>query len=168
MRNTLALCWALLSLCVAAADAFVGAAEPIDVFIGTEGLGHVSPAACASLEVAATGNFLGVFGEADERALAAEVRADGRKVATFRGYHGAGPGRLFFWRTVLLDGWRDGASRVHAFAVDPVPSGDPKGEFRIGSVCTATLVPSAGAGGSPSDATDAAAALEALDHARGQ
>ena len=41
------MCWALLSLCVAAADASVGAAEPVDVFIGTEGLGHVSPAACA-------------------------------------------------------------------------------------------------------------------------
>ena len=47
MRNTLALCWALLSLCVAAADASVGAAEPVDMFIGTEGLGHVSPAACS-------------------------------------------------------------------------------------------------------------------------
>ena len=47
MRNILALCWALLSLCVAAAEASVGAAEPVDVFIGTEGLGHVSPAACA-------------------------------------------------------------------------------------------------------------------------
>lgn len=125
-------------------------------------------AARAPLELTAAGNFLGVFGEADERALAAEVRSDGRKVATFRGSHGAGPGRLFIWRTALLDGWRDGASRVHAFAIDPVPSGDPKGEFRIGSVCTATLVPSADAGGSPSDATDAAAALEALDHARGQ
>lgn len=127
-----------------------------------------SGTARAPLGLTATGNFLGVFGESDERALAAEVRADGQTVATFRGDHGAGPGRLFFWRTVLLDGWRDGASRVHAFAVDPVPSGDPKGEFRIGSVCTATLVPSAGAGGSPSDATDVAAALEALDHARGQ
>ena len=130
-----------------------------------------SGAARAPLELTATGNFFGIFGEGDDHSLTAEVRADGRKVATFQGRPSARLGRLFLWRTALLDGWRDGASRVHAFAIDPVPSGDPKGEFRIGSVCTATLVPSADAGGSRScaaGALGAAAALEALDHARGQ
>lgn len=117
------------------------------------------------LEVSATGNFFGVFGDADEHALTAEIRADGKKVASFRGYHGAGPGRLFIWRTAKLDGWSDGVSRQHAFSVDPIPSENAKAAFRIGSVCTATLVPSAPSAAGPGANGDAA--LEKLDHARG-
>lgn len=120
----------------------------------------------APLALEATGNLFGVFGEADEKALTAEITAEGKAVASFNGYHRAGPGRLFIWRHALLDGWEDGVSRTHAFAVDPIPSGDPKGEFRIGSVCTATLVPNVV---SKADGAEVAAeALERLDHARGQ
>ena len=118
------------------------------------------------LTVEATGNFFGVFGEADENALTAVITADGDEVAKFNGYHKAGNGRLFIWRNVVLDGWEKGESRRHVFAVDPIPSADGKGEFRIGSVCTATLVPSS------VRVTEAdcgsANALERLDHARGK
>ena len=116
------------------------------------------------LTVEATGNFFGIFGEADEKALTAEIVADGKKVAFFNGCHRAGPGRLFIWRNAVLDGWEDGVSRSHVFTVDPIPSADGKGEFRIGSVCTATIVPA----GRVVDVSDASAdALEKLDHARG-
>lgn len=117
------------------------------------------------LAVEATGNFFGIFGEADEHALTVEVTADGKRIAAFNGYHNAGPGRLFIWRNVLLDGWEDGVSRKHMFAVDPIPTKDDKGEFHVGSICTATIVST----GEVTDAKDAPAdALEKLDHARGQ
>ena len=83
----------------------------------------------APLALEATGNLFGVFGEADEKALTAEITAEGK-------------------------------------AVDPIPSGDPKGEFRIGSVCTATLVPNVVTKADGAEVT--AEALERLDHARGQ
>ena len=117
------------------------------------------------LTIEATCNFFGIFGEADEKALTAEIAADGRRIASFRGYHGAGPGRLFIWRTVSVDGWEDGRSCRHVFTVDPIPSDDKAGEFRIGSVCTATIVPE----GRVKDAEEMPAdALEKLDHARGK
>ena len=120
------------------------------------------------LEVRARGNLVGVFGEADEKAVPCEVRVDGERVAEFPGYHGAGPGRLFIWRSTLLDDWERGESREHAFAFDPVPSADGSGEFRIGSICTATLVPATVAPGVPTAATSPDnPALEQLDHARG-
>ena len=118
------------------------------------------------LEVRARGNFVGVFGEADEKAVVCEVRVDGQRVAEFPGYHGAGTGRLFIWRSTLLDGWQRGESREHTFTFDPIPSADGSGEFHIGSICTATLVPSAVAEQDPSASPDNAA-LEAIDHARG-
>ena len=128
-----------------------------------------SGAARAPLEVTVPGNFFGIFGEADERGVMVEIRADGKQVTTFQGRHNAGPGRLFIWRRILLDGWQDGVSRTHTFAIDPVPSGDPKGEFHVGSICTATLVPVSTADAAfPADSQASDAALEALDHARGQ
>lgn len=117
------------------------------------------------LIVEATGNFFGVFGEADEKALTADVMVDDKKVASFNGYHRAGPGRLFIWRNVALDGREDGESRSHRFTVDPIPSADGKGEFHIGSVCTATIVPEDRA---PIVKDASADALEKLDHARGK
>lgn len=118
------------------------------------------------LTVEALGNFFGIFGEADENALTAEISADGKNLAAFNAYHRAGTGRLFVWRSVILDGWQDGLSRKRVFRIDPLPSGNPKGEFRIGSICTATLVP---ATISPKNTSYDALpdALEAIDHARG-
>ena len=117
------------------------------------------------LVVSAEGNFFGVFGEADENALTADVLCDGKKISSFNGYHRAGPGRLFIWRNAMLDNWADGAGGVHEFAVDPIPSGNPKGEFRIGSICTATIVPVAAG---EKSAGDGGASLEKLDHGRGK
>lgn len=121
----------------------------------------------SSLEVAAKGNFFGVFGEADDKALTADVSADGRKIASFNAYHNAGIGRLFIWRFHLMDDWADGRSIERKFAVDPIPSGNAKGEFRIGSICTATIVPNADIVRSDvSPASDEA--LRKLDRGRGK
>jgi len=130
-----------------------------------EDVAAFSGKARSPLAFEATGNFVAVFGEADEHAPKAEVVADGKEIATFDGYHRAGPGRLFIWRNALLPGWEDGVPRKHAFSIDPAPSGDEKGEFRIGSVCTATIVPAVrhaeGRGAS-------ADVLEKIDHMRGK
>lgn len=117
------------------------------------------------LTVEAIGNFFGIFGEADERALKAEVFVDGEKTASFDGCHHAGTGRLFIWRNVALDGWKDGVSRKHVFTVNPIPAGNDKGEFRIGSICTATVVPTKGIVETDEVSGDA---LEKLDHERGK
>lgn len=130
-----------------------------------EDVAAFSGAERSPLTVEATGNFFGIFGEADDHALTVEISADGKTVASFDGNHRAGPGRLFIWRTVALDGWEDGVSRKHVLAIDPVPSADCKGEFRIGSICTATIVPV----GLAADVEEAAdEALEELDHERGK
>ena len=115
----------------------------------------------APIEVRSKANLVGVFGEADEKALDCEVRADGGKIADFRGNHGAGQGSLFIWRQALLPGWERGEADERAFAFDPVPDG--AGEFRVGAICTATIRPAAPAGAassaSPID-------LDAIDHGR--
>ena len=116
------------------------------------------------LTVTAPGNFVGLFGEGDNNSLAFTVSADGQPV--FTGKASTGVGRLFIWRSARLDDWADGESRTHTFVIDPIPSADGKGELRIGSVCTATLVPvQPDAHLSAPAASDAT--LEALDHARG-
>lgn len=130
-----------------------------------EDVAAFSGAERSPLMVEAPGNFFGIFGEADEKALTAEIAADGKKVAAFNGYHRAGPGRLFIWRNVLLSGWEAGESCSHRFTVDPIPSADGKGEFRIGSICTATIVPE---GRGVDVGNESADALEKLDHARGK
>lgn len=118
-------------------------------------------------EVAAKGNFFGVFGEADDKALSADISADGRKIASFNAYHNAGTGRLFIWRFHLMDDWTDGRPVERKFAIDPIPSGNAKGEFRIGSICTATIVPNAEAvRPDAKPATDEA--LQKLDRGRGK
>ena len=77
----------------------------------------------APVVVAAAGNMLGVFGEADENALTAAILCDGEKIADFNAYHNAGKGRLFFWRDVLLKDYAKGESAAHQWIVDPVPDG---------------------------------------------
>ena len=116
----------------------------------------------APFEVRAKANLVGVFGEADEKALICEVRADGEKLADFRGNHGAGAGRLFIWRQALLPGWERGETAEHSFAFDPVPSADGSGEFHIGAICTATILPAAAAAPPAAAAID----LETIDHGR--
>ncbi len=115
----------------------------------------------APIEVRAKANLVGVFGEADEKALDCEVRADGGKIADFRGNHGAGQGRLFIWRQALLPGWERGEAEDRAFAFDPVPDG--AGEFHVGAICTATIRPVV-----PDEAASTAAPidLDAIDHGR--
>ena len=117
----------------------------------------------APIRIRARANLVGVFGEADEHALDCEVRAGCKPLATFRGNHGAGPGRLFIWRQALVPGWETGESEERDFAFDPLPSPDGSGEFRIGAICTATLRPAA-----PANDVPAAPALDvdALDHGR--
>lgn len=115
------------------------------------------------LAFAAAGNFIGLFGEGDDDALAFEVTADGKTV--LQGKAATGVGRLFIWRHKVLDGWRAGESRPHAFEIRPIPSARPKAELRIGSICTATLVPSVAPDGNEGDASGKA--LERLDHGRG-
>ena len=118
----------------------------------------------APMEVRAKANLVGVFGEADEKSLNCEVRADGEKIADFRGNHGAGQGRLFIWRQALLPGWERGETAERAFAFDPVPSPDGTGEFRIGAICTATIRPAAVSAAAEASALD----IDALDHGRGR
>ena len=117
----------------------------------------------APIEVRAKANLVGVFGEADEKALDCEVRADREKLATFRGDHGAGAGRLFIWRQALAPGWERGEAAERAFAFDPVPDG--AGEFHVGAICTATIRPAGSdeaASSTDSDSID----LDAIDHGR--
>lgn len=126
----------------------------------------------APLSIRAKGNLFGIFGEADENALVAEIRADGKPVATFNGYHNAGKGRLFIWRHAALPGWEKGESVERAFEIDPAPNAETAGEFRIGSVCTATLLPSQSGIAYFSGVSDSSAAagddVEKIDHARGK
>ena len=100
--------------------------------------------------------MLGVFGEADENALTAEIRADGKKLADFKAAidNRGRNGRLFIWRRAFAD------APVREFEIDPVPDG--KGDFRIGAVCIAEInaAEQAEQAGAEDD-------LEALDHARG-
>lgn len=124
-----------------------------------------SGTARSPLTVTATGNFFGLFGEGDNAALAFAVSADGKPV--LQGKASTGVGRLFIWRSVRLDDWADGARRTHTFTVDPVPSADGKGELRIGSICTATIVPAV-PDAPLAPAAASGDALEALDHARGK
>ena len=127
----------------------------------------------APLQVRAKANLFGVFGEADENALVAEIRSDGGKLADFNGYHRAGKGRLFIWRHAVIPGWETGESAERTFEIDPVPNEETKGEFHVGAVCTATLAPSEGGlayfGAQRPQATTPSAGddIEKLDHARG-
>ena len=106
---------------------------------------------------------MGVFGEADEKALDCEVRAGCKPLATFRGNHGAGQGRLFIWRQALVPGWERGETDERDFSFDPVPSSDGAGEFRIGAICTASILPA-----SEKDPSTAVLDVDAVDHGRGR
>ena len=127
--------------------------EDVAAFSG----GEASP-----LTLRARGNFIGVFGEGDDDALPFRITADGREV--FSGTAATGFGRLFIWRFAALSEQLEDDGAEHAFAIHPQPNGNGKSMLRIGSVCTATLVPNTPAiteGGG-------AEALEELDHARGK
>ena len=115
----------------------------------------------APIKVRAKANLVGVFGEADEKALDGEIRAGCKPLAAFRGNHGAGAGRLFIWRQALVPGWERGESEERTFAIDPVPDG--VGELRIGAICTASLLPVEAEGApAPAGALD----VDAIDHGR--
>ena len=118
----------------------------------------------APMEVRAQANLVGVFGEADENALDCEVRAGCKPLATFRGNHGAGQGRLFIWRQALVPGWERGEADERDFSFDPLPSPDGAGEFRIGAICTATIRPAAVPAAAEAPALD----IDAIDHGRQQ
>ena len=117
-----------------------------------------SGTASAPLAFSARCNFVGFFGEGDDNAVKYDLVADGRTVKTFD----ASPhvkARLFTWRIMPL------MTAASSFEVRPIPSADGKGEVRIGSICTATIVPNAGYA---LDATTTDKALEKLDPARGE
>lgn len=117
------------------------------------------------LRFRARANFIGVLCEGDDIGLRSGVTSDGDSIATFDSSPHVG-GRLLVWRCRAFGGWRKGEVSEHDFAIAPVPSSDGRGELRIGSVCTATVVPASTAkGGCPSAA---GLDLEKLDHARGR
>ena len=94
------------------------------------------------------------------RHLRHEPRADG---SPREGNHGAGAGRLFIWRQTLLPGWKRGETAEHVFELDPIPSPDGAGEFHVGAVCTASILPTAGSEPPAAGAID----IETVDHGRG-
>ena len=112
------------------------------------------------LKASARANFIGLFGEGDDKGLKYEVRADGKTIASFDGSpHVGAP--LFTWRFHRLAG----SGEIRAFEIVPTPAAG--GELHIGAVCTATVVPretcakDAPCGNPTRD-------LEAIDHARGK
>lgn len=116
----------------------------------------------APLKFAAKCNFVGFFGEGDEKGIGFTVSDASGRLGAFSS--SPGPGRLFIFRQRSLDGWWKGA-QDHSFAIEPAASG--KGELRLESVLTATIL--------PADPEAAAQALlpkedrmEALDHGRGK
>ena len=115
----------------------------------------------ASLSFDATCNYIGFFGEGDENGLSFELSDENGTLETFRS--SPGHGRLFFFRRHLLPEWEKGA-KAHRFAVKPVAA--EKGDLRIESVLTATLVPTDPAAGAIG--RNAKDSVEALDHARGK
>lgn len=117
----------------------------------------------APLAFSAKGNFVGIFGEGDDKALKFAMTEEGNTLASFDASPHIGA-RLFIWRPKALDGWEKGEGAERDFALVPLPSADGKGELRVGSICTATIVPSVTVNdaGSVFDA-----GLEKLDHARG-
>ena len=121
----------------------------------------VAKGAAEPLVFDATCNYIGFFGEGDENGLSFELADGNGPLATF----GSSPGgRLFFFRRHLLEGWEKGA-KAHRFTVKPVAA--EKGEFRLESVLTATIVPTdpSAAGAAGRNTKDS---VEALDHARGK
>ena len=111
---------------------------------------------------AAACNFVAFFGEGDGEALSFDLNADGARLETFCAR--PGPGRLFVFRSALLREWLSGGS-PHAFELVPKPDG--KGELRIESLMTATLVPVDRELASRQQKVRDER-LEALDHARGR
>lgn len=111
----------------------------------------------------AKGNFIGIFGEGNAESLPFAISSDGRLIYSERS--STGVGRLFIWRSAVLKGWEKGDSCRHSFEIAPISGVDAKGELRIGSVCTATLVPAIDVkpSGAKPDVT-----LEQVDHSRGK
>lgn len=72
-------------------------------------------------------------------------------------------GRLFIWRQSLLPGWERGKADEREFAFDPAPSVDGAGEFHIGSICTATILPVVENEATPSTGS---IDLDTIDHGR--
>jgi len=144
----------------------------VAVFAGSE---------ATPLSVTRAGNFFAVFGEGDGDALSWDLAVDGTTVVRHNMRFGAG-GRLMVFRAKTLEGWEKGESAEHTFTLTPVVAAPAtpkvKPEIRIGSICTATLVPDAKMYAETKAADDAADAalkakraaanLEKLDHARGK
>lgn len=122
-----------------------------------DGVAAFSGGTAVPLKVSARANFIGLFGEGDDKALKYEVRADGKKVASFDGSpHVGAP--LFTWRYHLL-----GGGGTHDFEIVPMPA--TGGELHVGALCTATVVPRTAR--VSESGRNTAKALEAIDHARG-
>lgn len=121
------------------------------------------------LEFAAgSSNFIAFFGEGDPEALSYELAVDGKKVETFSPRLGFG--RLFAFRTWLDPEWQTQRDFLapRRVTVTPVPDPKaPKGELRLESLMTATIVPVAPAA-APAAAGDSQKKLDALDHGRGK
>lgn len=121
-----------------------------------------------SVGIAVSGNVFAFFGEADGKtALPLEVSIDGGRLEKVNFTHGC-DGRLFVFRELFADGWKNGVGGDHVLSIKPIP--DPKkpnGEVRIESVMSGTFKPTALAleiakTGSVKDFN-----LDEIDHARG-
>ena len=112
----------------------------------------------------AEGNYIGFFGEGDDQSLKYDLVLDGAVAKTFNASPHAG-GALMTWRSFPVDGWERGESAAHAFELRPHPSADGRGSVRIGSVCTARIVPNPGLSVDGPSSDDF---LEKLDHSRGK
>lgn len=104
----------------------------------------VCRAGAGDMCVTSSGNFFGVLGEGDANGLQFCLCRDGREVGRFAS--SSGDGRLFFWRSSIMDAAKGESSVKHMFSVAPVgdQDADEKGELRIGALCMATVVPVAG------------------------
>ena len=85
----------------------------------------------APIHVELPATFIGLFGEANDKALDVRIDADGSPVKTFHFAHPFGPGNLFVWRHLTI-------APPAVTAIDIVPLPGP-GELRIDSLCTAVL-----------------------------
>ena len=112
----------------------------------------------------ADGNFIAFFGEGDEKSVKYDLVLDGKVATTFDASPHVG-GSLMTWRTFPVDGWTTGARVTQAVELRPQPSADGTGEVRLGSICTARIVPNPGL---VADGVAKDGLLEKLDHGRGK
>lgn len=122
-----------------------------------------------SVGISVRGNVFAFFGEADGKtALPLEVTIDGGKPKKVNFSHGC-DGRLFVFRELFADGWKNGVGGEHILSIKPIPDPKkPKGEVRIESVMSGTFRPTALALEIAKSGAGKDFDLDSIDHARGK